>query len=392
VNYLFVLSELPYPASRNGIALINHELLRQAPSDVHIDILITGTQESDEDIDRLRALAPSIGRINFTGEPLSRKYRIGNLLSGAFLGRNLFTQLGLRRHLRQMQPMPDTIYVSPLMAGFDLRLARPIFLNAVDSFARLNKSAYLQTGSFRDWLKMRLYRAYESRALTDVFLINFVSKVDLESVRSNAPSLPLINLSNGVDSSKFSPDEKMRVPGRLLFIGNFDYTPNVEAVRHLVSDIFPLIRAASPTATLQIVGQNPPPEILGEPGVMATGFVEDIVSYYRSAQVFVCPLLSGAGVKNKVLEALSSGLPVVTTSLGVDGIEHLEKDRHYLLADNPREFAERVIAVLSDEKLCASLGEEARAVIARHHGWGPIVNQYFEALKEATINRERIKS
>jgi glycosyltransferase involved in cell wall biosynthesis len=392
MRFLFILSELPYPASRNGIALINHELVRQAPADAHIDLLITGIEEPNEDSDQLRALAPCINRIEFTGESLSRKYRVGNLLSGVLLGRNLFTQIGLRRYFRDLRQLHDAIYVAPLMAGLDLGVAQPLFLNAVDSFARLNESAYLRTGCWRNWLKMAMYRIYERRALRTATMINFVSSADLESVRRVAPELPLINISNGVDSSKFIPDECARVPGRLLFTGNFDYAPNAEAARHLVEDIFPLIRAVSPTATLQIVGRNPPTEILDRPGVISTGFVDDIASCYRTAQVFVCPLFSGAGVKNKVLEAMSSGLPVVTTTIGIEGIDYLEAGRHYLLAEDPKNFAERVVKILENRELRSSLGNAARAIVIEHHSWGPIVERYFEALRLVASKRKKVVS
>jgi glycosyltransferase involved in cell wall biosynthesis len=392
MRILFIITELPYPASRNGIALINHELLRQAPADVLIDLLITGIEEPKEDIDQLRALAPAIDSVNFTGQLLSRKYRVGNLLSGILLGRNLFTQIGLRRHLSDLHPLPDVIYVAPLMAGFDLGLAQPLFLNAVDSFARLNENTYLRTGQWRDWLKMTLYRIYERRTLSTATIINFVSSADRESVRRECPELPLINISNGVDSSKFTPDESMRVPGRLLFTGNFDYAPNAAAARHLVKDIFPLIRSTYPSATLQIVGKNPPSEVMDQPGVIVTGFVEDIALCYRTAQVFVCPLLSGAGIKNKVLEAMSSGLPVVTTPLGIEGISCLEANRHYIVADNPRIFVKHVLEVLQNEDIRASLGREARMIIIQHHAWGPIVERYFEVIRVVAKKRKQVKS
>lgn len=390
MHFLFILTELPYPASRNGIALINHELLRQAPANARIDLLITGIEEPKEEIARLRILAPAIDRIYFTGEPLTRKYRVGNLLSGALLGRNLFTQQGVRCHLRDLCKFPDAIYVAPLMAGLDLELARPMFLNAVDSFARLNENAFLRTGKWRDWLKMAIYRVYERRTLGSAAMINFVSCADLVGVQREAPDLPLINISNGVDSSKFTPDESSRVPGRLLFTGNFDYAPNAEAARHLVTEIFPLIRAVCPTASLQIVGRNPPMEILDQPGVIATGFVEDITVCYRTAEVFVCPLLSGAGVKNKVLEAMSSGLPVVTTLLGIEGIEYIETDRHYLLANDPRNFVKCVLALLDNEELRWTLGKEARATIIQHHSWEPIVRRYFEALRLVAYKHKQV--
>lgn len=381
MRVLFILSELPYPASRNGIALINHELVCRAPAGVNIDLLITGIEEPKANIDELRILAPSIDHIEFTREPLSRKYRIGNLMSGVLLGRNLFTQINVRRYLMNIRQLPDVTYVAPLMTGFDLGLTQPLFLNAVDSFARLNQNTFSRSGHWRDWLKMALYSIYERRTLGVASMINFVSSVDLESVRRDSPELPLINISNGVDSSKFTPDESCRVPGRLLFTGNFDYAPNAEAARHLVKDIFPQIRAICPMATLQIVGRNPPTEIIGHPGVFVTGFVEDITLCYRSAQIFICPLLSGAGVKNKVLEAMSSGLPVITSSIGVEGIEHLETNRHYLLADNTHNFVKCAVSVLENEALRFFLGKEARTIIAKHHSWRPIIKQYYEALK-----------
>lgn len=382
MRILLLLTELPYPASRNGVALINHELLKLAPKDVNIDILITGCKEEDGAVDKLRAVAPAINGVHFTGEPLSRKYRVGNLLSGVLLGRNLFTQVGVREYLQDQNFHTDVVYIAPLMAGVDFRLARPLFLNAVDSFARLNENAYLRTGRLMDWLKMALYRTYERRVLTAASLINFVSDSDLDSVRRGNPALPLVNLSNGIDSTVFTPDERQRVPGRLLFTGNFDYAPNREAARHLALVIFPLIRASWPNVTLQLVGRNPPSDVIGLPGVTTTGFVDDIVACYRSAEVFVCPLLSGAGVKNKILEALSTGMPIVTTTLGIEGIEHLEEDRHYLLAEEPHVFSQKVLRVLGDGALRRSLGEQARAVAIQHLGWQPIADRYFDALRK----------
>jgi len=381
MRILLLLTELPYPPSRNGIALINYELLKLAPKDVTIDILITGCKEDSGEVDRLRAAAPAINNVHFTGEPLSRKYRVGNLISGVLLGRNIFTQVGVREYLKEQGGNIDVVYVAPLMAGVDFRLTRPLFLNAVDSFARLNENAYLRTGRLRDWLKMALYRIYERRVLAAASLINFVSDSDLESVRRGNPALPLLNVSNGIDSTVFTPDERQRVPGRLLFTGNFDYAPNRDAARHLALVIFPLIRASWPNVTLQLVGRNPPSDVVGLQGVMTTGFVDDIVACYRSAEVFVCPLLSGAGVKNKILEALSTGMPIVTTALGIEGIGYLQEDRHYLLAEEPHVFSQKVLRVLRDAGLRRSLGEQARSVATQHLGWQPISDRYYEALR-----------
>ena len=385
MRILFILTELPFPASRNGVALINHQLLKHAPKDVRIDILIIGSREPSDVVDKLLAIAPVIESIQFTNEPLSRKYRIGNLLSGALLGRNLFTQSGVRNYVRTLSHKIDVVYISPIMIGMDLRLVRPVFLNAIDSLSVFNNNAFRHTGKFRDKIKTVLYKAYERRAFIDASLINFVSFSDMESVRRGNPGLPLLNLSNGIDCTVFTPSEQERVPGRLLFTGNLDYAPNSEAARHLVFEIFPRIRATLPNATLHIVGRNPPPDVIGHPGVVATGFVEDIVAYYRSAEVFVCPMLSGAGVKNKVLEALSAGLPIVTTSLGINGIEYVEEGRHYLLADDPYMFSQKVLSLLMDGALRGILCQQARALALQYLGWQPIVNRYFNAMRKVAI-------
>lgn len=388
MHILFILTELPFPASRNGIALINHHLLTNAPLGTRIDLFITGIEEGSA-IAELRAVAPTIDKIEFSGEALSRKYRVGNLLTGALTGRNAFTQPALRRYFQAHRGHYAAIYVSPLMAGLDFKLAAPLFLNAVDSFARLNENAYIRSGRIRDLLKMWLYRIYERRTLHAAALINFVSSSDLESVRGHSQALPLINISNGVDSSVFRPDESRRIPGRVLFTGNFDYAPNAQAARHLALDIFPRIRSMSPEATLQIVGRNPPPELLGLPGVIATGFVDDIAACYQSAEVFVCPLQSGAGVKNKILEALSTGLPIVTSSLGVDGIEHIQEGEHYLLANDPETFAHNTVRMLADSPMRRAMGQSSRAVAVRHLSWQPVVDRYFDAL--AQLARARVE-
>lgn len=379
MRLLFILTELPFPASRNGVALINCELLQNVPPGVRIDLLITNIEETAA-VAALRALAPAIDRIDFTGESLSRKYRVGNLLSGILTGRNSFTQAAAARYLKTNCGRHAAVYVAPLMAALDLGLAQPLFLNAVDSFAKLNENAFRRSGKLRDRIKMWMYRGYERRCLGAARMVNFVSQADLDSVRQGQPDLPLVNISNGVDSDLFRPNESRRVPARLLFTGNFDYLPNAQAARHLALEIFPRIRAAHPGATLQIVGRNPPRDIQGLPGVDATGFVDDIVASYQSADIFVCPLLSGAGVKNKILEAMSVGMPIITSPLGVEGIEWIADGEHYLLADEPQAFADAVGRLLSDPALRRKLGANARNVAVTHFSWTPVVARYFQGI------------
>jgi glycosyltransferase involved in cell wall biosynthesis len=381
MNVLFILTELPYPAERNGVALINAQLLKNAPSDVRINILVTGLAESDHVISSLRSTSSAIDIIHFTKTPMSRIYRVGNLLSGALIGRNILTQPGVKEFLQQLSTPPDVVYASPLMTAFDFNLTQPLFLNAVDSFARLNEKAYRRTGNWRYKLKSFLYRNYERRSLRAAQLVNFVSSDDKQYVQRGNPLLSLVNVSNGVDSDTFFPNPKYRVPGRILFTGNFDYQPNREAALCLAKDIYPKILLLHPNASLHIVGSNPPKEILAQNGITLSGFVNDIATYYQTADVFVCPLLTGAGVKNKILEALSSGLAIVTTSLGVEGISHLKEDFHYVLADDVDTFAVEVSNLLKDDTRRLLLGRRARHIASAYLQWQPVTEKYFTEIR-----------
>lgn len=382
IHIIFILKEIPYPPNRNGVALINFELLKRAPKDMSIDLLITGPKEDIGPVDILRSHAPAINDIFFTDQAFTRNWRLGNLISGILFGRNVLSQSKVRKYLFERKDRADLFYVAPLIAGVDFWHTRPLFLNAVDSLARFNENAYLHSGMWIDKAKTFMYRLYESRMLRAAMLTNFVSSLDLEYVQIRNPNLPIVNFTNGVDSDIFKPNDERRVSERLLFTGNFDYVPNAQAAQYLVHEIFPRVLARRPNATLFIVGRNPPLGLNNQPGVMVTGFVEDIVPYYQAAEIFVCPLLSGAGIKNKVLEALSAGLPIVTTSIGIDGIEHIEENRHYLLADDPEIFSIKVLMLLENTSLRSSMANEARDVAEKDLGWDPIVNNYYDAMRD----------
>lgn len=380
MRLLFVLTELPYPPHRNGVALINYHILTRAPVGVTIDLNIAAYPDEAAE-STLRKKAPAICNIEYLGCACGRRYRIGNLLSGALLGYNIFT-------LTKWQPAVgcqyDAIYASPLMTYFDLRKLQPLFLNAVDSFARLNDNSYLNSGRIIDLIKSLLYRRYESRVLRHVALTNFVSRADMDYVLSQYPGLSLISLPNGVDSEYFCPDFAEREVDSLLFTGNFSYVPNAEAALYLANNIFPTIQATRPNARLYIVGRTPPATLLNRPGIVVTGYVDDIREYYRKCQIFVCPLLSGAGIKNKVLEAMATGIPIVATSLSVDGIDAMMPEQHYLQADKLDIFSAQINRLLNSNELQLRLLTEARALIVDRMGWGQVANRYYMALTSLT--------
>ncbi len=152
--------------------------------------------------------------------------------------------------------------------------------------------------------------------------------------------------------------------------GAINYFPNVDGILYLLREVWPRIAESHPGARLEIVGQHPTPEILAfrGPRVEVVGMVDDLRPHLARAAVSVVPLRIGGGTRFKILEAMAMVRPVVSTSLGAEGIE-AEPGRHLLLADDPAGFAAAVGRILDDAQLGARLGREGRALVERRYSW-----------------------
>jgi glycosyltransferase involved in cell wall biosynthesis len=146
----------------------------------------------------------------------------------------------------------------------------------------------------------------------------------------------------------------------LLFIGHYLHTPNVDAVTVFVREILPRVRKVLPKVTIRLVGSNMPEAVraLKQPGVLPIGYAKDVRPYFDSSRIFVAPLRYGAGMKGKIGHAMSWGLPVVTTSIGAEGMD-LISGEHALIADSPDAFADAVIRLYNDQKLWEQISQAA---------------------------------
>ena len=153
----------------------------------------------------------------------------------------------------------------------------------------------------------------------------------------------------------------------LMFIGGFEHVPNVDAMLFFVNDIFPLIQKRIRDVKLYIVGSNPPEEVsaLSSKNIIVTGYVENISLYFRKTRVFVAPLRYGAGVKGKINMSMSYGLPVVGTSIAIEGM-YLNDGKDILKADTEDEFCQKVIDLYTDEKLWNRLSNNGYTNIDNH--------------------------
>ncbi len=184
---------------------------------------------------------------------------------------------------------------------------------------------------------------------------------------------------NGVDLDYFTSDGGPRDPATLVFTGKMSYHANVTAALSLLRDIMPRIWSQRPDVKLVIVGKKPPKAIRDLADrhagrVTVTGFVPDIRPYLRRSTIAVAPISYGAGIQNKVLEAMACGTPVVATSAAARALE-AEPGHELLLADEPMAFAATVVSLLRDPERRRSIGEAGRAYAERTHSWSKMTER-----------------
>jgi polysaccharide biosynthesis protein PslH len=207
-----------------------------------------------------------------------------------------------------------------------------------------------------------------------------VSEDDAATFHMVSPRVPVSVIQNGVDLDYYSPGDCGTISGRLVFEGTMAFPPNQQAAVFLVKEIMPIIWVKRPDASLTLVGRDPPSEIiaLANDRVFVTGAVDDIRPYVREAEVFVCPLQSGAGIKNKLLQAWAMGKAVVATNLSVGGLG--AKDRQNLMIrDTPEAIASGVLELLENNELRNLLEQSGRGNVEDIFSWSRQEN-IFERL------------
>jgi GT2 family glycosyltransferase/glycosyltransferase involved in cell wall biosynthesis len=210
------------------------------------------------------------------------------------------------------------------------------------------------SGDPADYAKAERVRAAEEAVYTSVDRLVAVSEPDAEVLRAMAPGVPVSVVSNVHAIPEPGPGFAER--NGLVFVGSFAHTPNVGAVTGFVADVWPHVRAAVPDATLAIVGTNPPPAVqaLAGDGITVTGWVPETRPHLDAARVSIAPLRWGAGVKGKIGEAMSLGVPVVTTTVGAEGMGLVDGEQA-LIADGDAEMAAAIARVHTDPELWARL-------------------------------------
>ncbi len=234
-----------------------------------------------------------------------------------------------------------------------------------------------------------LMRAYEDTLWPQFCLRTVVSPLDAQEMAQRSPGSTLV-VSNGIDTQAilpFNPPDSSRI----LFIGTLSYYPNIDGSCYFVESILPYLWDQDPDITVCIAGADPPPKVLAlaqDPRIEVIANPDDMQAIARTSRLTIVPLRIGSGTRIKILHSMAMGLPVVSTSLGCEGLEVTDRI-HLLIRDDPQEFAMAVREVLKDPILWQQLRQAGRRLVEQRYDWHTIFSQFEQELRQAVLQAQQ---
>lgn len=387
MKLLFHANRFPYPPHRGDkLKIYNLALELSKNHELHLLTFL----EDQHDLQYLPELKSLFKEIHLVPLPKKKAYW-GTLKS-------LWNQWPLQVSYFFHREMEKTIDQLLLTHDFDavhiqhLRLAPywenrkqlPRILDLPDAFSLYWKRRMNIASSFKKWISSIEYRRlkkYEQH-IKKFELALVCSVEDLEYLRNDQLLTNVALLRNGVNINHFPiEDHDYHHQKYIVFTGNMDYAPNVDAVIYFHEHIWPIIEERLPNVEWIIAGQRPISKVksLASKKIHITGFVEDMAKIYQKASIVVSPLRIGAGTQNKVLEAMAMGVPVVSRHIGFKGLG-ISSGQGVIEVNHSKDFAEKCIELLIDEKQREKIGKAGQEVIKKHNSWSQIsiiLEEYF---------------
>jgi glycosyltransferase involved in cell wall biosynthesis len=285
----------------------------------------------------------------------------------------------------QLEWAPYLATVDPSLPGPRVIIAHNvdtlIWQRYYENEGNLLKKAFLKT----QWRK---FRRFEEEAFRQATRVVAVSEPDARLIREEFGQPRVDVVDNGIDRAFFEQAKGQRDSSRILFLGALDWRPNLDAVGLLLDKIFPMVRGQEPSAKLVIVGRHPSAGLLRRvaqaPGVELHADVADVRPYLGESGVMTVPLRIGGGSRLKILEALACGLPVVSTSVGAEGLL-LKPGEDYVQAEGDAMASALVHAIRNPRKMLA-MAEHARTLVLDTYDWS-VLAQKLEASWEKSLSQ-----
>jgi polysaccharide biosynthesis protein PslH len=388
MRILLVSEMIPWLPSHDGFRVSPANLIRNLSRrhEVHLIALAYGG-ESKEESEWSREYCRSFSIFRSDG---GMRARIRAITSAPDASLSSFVGDAMRR-IR-----PDVVHLeggglAPILGAATRGV--PSVLSIHDSktlrFKEFASFTALRRKRIRFILLSMIARRHERRWFGCADRVVVTSPFDADALSDTVSSDRIASIPYGVDLEYYARRQAPE-PGRIVFTGNMNWPPNEDAAERFARDILPAVRARVPDASFWIVGAEPSARVrnlASIAGVHVTGTIEDIRPWIWSAAVYASPLRFGLGVKNKILEAMASGAPIVATPRSLSGTPLID-GRDVLIADDDAKFADAVVRLLSDSGLRSSIASEARRRAESEYSWDSITSAFEALYREILAQRD----
>lgn len=402
MRILWLKTELLHPVDKGG-KIRTYQMLRELKHDHHITYLTLDDRSAPADAQALAA--------EYCHELICVPHRTRAKFSAGFyaeLAQNLVSRLpyfirkykseGMRREIakRAARDQFDVLVCDFLQPSVNvpaqLPFATVLFQHNVEAMIwkrhyEVQSNPLKKLYLYGQWLKSY---AYERAACRRFDRVIAVSSDDRGKMERDYRITNVADVPTGVDTVFFRPSGGARRRSNLVFTGSMDWLPNEDAIQYFTREILPLIKGSVPDVTLTVVGRNPYPSLIElskrDPSIVVTGRVDDVRPYMETASVYVVPIRIGGGTRLKIYEAMAMELPIVSTTIGAEGLPVCD-GRELLLTDTPRTFAEAVVRILEDKELAQRLSTTAAVTVRERFGWRGVADQFAGLCQDAvTLN------
>ena len=404
LNILWLSHLVPYPP-KGGVLQRSYNLIRHIAKHHNIFLLafnqkalLRNDDELLEAVSALKKFCQGVEVVNLPSDmDLISKYI---LICKSFFTKNPYTvnwnlssDMGEKVDNIISSFKPDVIHYDTIgMAEYFQKLKKiPQVLNHhnVESAmmyrrAKKEKNVAKKIYFCQEAFKLEQYE----RKVCELFNYNFVvSKEDKGTLKHIANNARIEIIENGVDTKYFYVEREKKEKNTLVFAGGMNWYPNKDAMLFFAKEIWPMLTRKRPNIKMYIIGMDPPDELTRlsskDRNLIVTGYVDDVRLYFEKASLYVCPIRDGGGSRLKILDALSSRIPIVATRIAAEGID-VEHEKNILIAETPKKISESIIRLLDDRHLRRKLAYEGRLLVEKSYEWSTIGNKLSIIYKELT--------
>ena len=282
-----------------------------------------------------------------------------------------------------------------IITGYMIRIApylekhknKNIIIDFVDAVSMMYERRIKNVQSLWDKFKIGIeylkVKNYEKKCSKIYKMQTVISQADKNYIEQFAGKSNIKIIGNGVDTEFYKPIDFPK-QNKICFVGSMQYIPNSEAAIYFATKVFPLVKKEIPDAKFKIIGANPRKDLFDAVkeinGIEITGRVDDVREYMKDCKVSVCPVKIAGGIQNKILEAMSMGIPVVTTPEGAEGINASEDILS--VANSNEEYVQKVIQIMQDESLRKKIGHNSRNFVLNNFSWAKVGDDWYRIVNE----------